>query len=239
MKIEAILTPADIGRLPAMDLTGKTCVVFDVLRATSSMVTALYHGAQCVWPVTTVAEARALHVRTPDALLGGERQGDRIDGFDVGNSPPDYANFTGRKIISTTTNGTVALRACDGAGEILAAALLNLQATADYLVKQDCGDLVLVCAGTHALFALEDGFAAGALIDLLPSANLSDAAYILHQTFLGNSDQAQEVLRRAANGQALIGAGRESDLRWCAQVSVMDVVVKRAGDCLVADKHEC
>ena len=80
MLLDAALNPADIALLPQRDLSGTTCVVFDILRATSSMVTALAHGAAEIWPVTTIEEARALKVRLPDAILAGERHGDRIEG---------------------------------------------------------------------------------------------------------------------------------------------------------------
>ena len=98
MKVEVILTPAEIA------LTGRgetcsaaTCVVFDVLRATSTMLTALAHGARRIYPVSTVAEAWNLkRMKLPDALLGGERNGVRIEGFDLGNSPCEYDARSGR-----------------------------------------------------------------------------------------------------------------------------------------------
>src|SRR4051794_28316015 len=110
MTIDAVLTPAEIALLPETDLGDATCVVFDVLRATSSMLTALAGGAKEIIPVRTIEEARAARKIHPHALLGGERHGERIEGFDLGNSPFEYRELPGRSIISTTTNGTVALR---------------------------------------------------------------------------------------------------------------------------------
>ena len=135
MKFDAALTPADISRLPERDLSGTTCVVFDVLRATSSMITALANGAAEIFPAKTIEEARALREKMPDALLGGERHGERIEGFDLGNNPFEYAAHSGRRIISTTTNGTIALRACERAGRVLVGALLNLAALRDEHAK--------------------------------------------------------------------------------------------------------
>ena len=81
MYIDVILSPAEIASvLPTRDLSGPTCVVFDVLRATSSMVTALAHGATEIYPVRTIEEALALKARMSGALLGGERNGDLIEG---------------------------------------------------------------------------------------------------------------------------------------------------------------
>ena len=87
MQIDVALNPAEIARLPERDLSRATCVVFDVLRATSSMITGLAHGVPEIHPVLTIDEARALKARIPKAALGGERHGDRIDGVDLGNGP--------------------------------------------------------------------------------------------------------------------------------------------------------
>src|SRR5258708_21221576 len=84
MHIDVVLHPAEIAQLPARDLSATTCVVFDVLRATSSMVTALAHGVNEIHPVCTIEEAQAMKTRLPDVVLGGERQGDLIPGFDIG-----------------------------------------------------------------------------------------------------------------------------------------------------------
>src|SRR6185295_6978290 len=115
MKIDVALNPAEIARLPQRQLAGTTCIVFDVLRATSSMITALGHGASEIYPVTSIDEALELRKEHPRAILAGERHGERIDGFDIGNSPFEYQTLHGARIISTTTNGTVALRACEHA----------------------------------------------------------------------------------------------------------------------------
>ena len=115
------------------------CVVFDVLRATSTFVTALHNGAKAIVPVSEISEALAFRRKQPDVLLGGERDGVRIRAaqtggidFDLGNSPREYTpeKVRGRTIVSTTTNGTRALRACAGAKTVLAASFLNLTATA-------------------------------------------------------------------------------------------------------------
>ncbi len=134
MHIDVVLHPAEIAQLPARDLSATTCVVFDVLRATSSIITALAHGAAEIYPVCTIDEARALKASLADAVLGGERQGDMIPGFDIGNSPREYTDLTNRRIVTTTTNGTVALRACERAERVLVGALLNLGAVAAELL---------------------------------------------------------------------------------------------------------
>ena len=176
MKLEVILSPAELPELAQRDLGEAACVVFDVLRATSTFVTALQHGARAIVPVSEIDEALARREQQPDVLLGGERDGVIIRAaqtggvdFDLGNSPREYTpeRVRGRTIVSTTTKGTRALRAGAGAQTVLAAAFLNLTATARFLQQLKPASLVLVCAGTRENTALEDVLAAGALADLL------------------------------------------------------------------------
>jgi 2-phosphosulfolactate phosphatase len=176
MKIDAILSPVELPALAKRDLRDATCVVFDVLRATSAFVTALHNGAKAIVPVSEIAEALALRHKQPDILLGGERDGVRIRGeqtggidFDLGNSPREYTpeKVRGKTIVSTTTNGTRALRACTGAQTVLAASFLNLTATVQFIRRLQPAQIVLVCAGTRENIATEDVLAAGALAEML------------------------------------------------------------------------
>jgi 2-phosphosulfolactate phosphatase len=176
MKIDAVLSPAELPALAKRDLRDATCVVFDVLRATSTFVTALHHGAKAIVPVSEIAEALALRQKQPGLLLGGERDGVRIRAgqtgginFDLGNSPREYTpeKVRGKTIVSTTTNGTRALRACTGAQTVLAASFLNLTATAQFIRRLQPAQIVLVCAGTRENIATEDVLAAGALGEML------------------------------------------------------------------------
>ena len=224
MEIDVILNPAEIALLPKRDLSNAACVVFDVLRATSSMITALAHGAAEIHPVRTIEEAQELKLRFPDALLGGERQGDPIPGFDLGNSPFEYQEKSaGRRIISTTTNGTIALRACDQAARVLVGAILNLGAIATELRQSGTENVVLICAGTFADFALEDAWAAGALILKLKAERLSDSAQAMAALAAHWKDPAF-VLRQARNGRALIARGREKEVEWCARESKLNII---------------
>ena len=224
MLIDAVLTPAEIALLPARDLSAATCVVFDVLRATSSMITALAHGAAEILPVRTIEEALATKARLPHALLSGERHGERIDGFDLGNSPLEYRqDVSGRTIISTTTNGTIALRACEHAAHVLVGAILNLDALAAELQRMQPEQVVLVCAGTFSDFALEDACAAGLLISALGEGDLTDsaqAALAVTKLFPG----PLAALQCARNGRVLAGKGREEEVAWCGLRSRFDVV---------------
>lgn len=218
MKFDAALTPADISRLPERDLRTTTCVVFDVLRATSSMITALANGTAEIFPAKTIEEARALRKEMPDALLGGERHGERIEGFDLGNNPFEYAALAGKRIISTTTNGTIALRASERAGRVLVGALLNIAALRDELARTRPAEVLLVCAGTFETFALEDAIAAGLLAAEFPDAELTDAA-IAAVAAARRFATPLDGLLAARNGRALVAKGWRDQIEWCAQVS--------------------
>lgn len=143
--LEVLFSPAEFAALRARDLRQTTCVVFDVLRATSSMITALGNGATAIIPTAEIAEALQARRKQPEILLAGERNGVRIEpeltggvAFDLGNSPREFTRerVFGRMIAMTTTNGTRALRACAHAHKVLLGSFLNLQATASYVARE-------------------------------------------------------------------------------------------------------
>jgi len=224
MIIDAVLTPAEIDLLPQQDLSQTLCVVFDVLRATSSILTGLAHGAEEIRPVVSIDEALAVRSQWPDAVLGGERFGDRIDGFDLGNSPQEYCRDGLRRIATTTTNGTVALRACEAAREVWVGALLNMQALVKRLRESAPERVMLVCAGTFRELALEDVLAAGMLASAFPEASLTDAAQVALSLSLRYEGRELAGLEQSKNGGVLQASGRGDDVVWCAQVSRFPVV---------------
>jgi 2-phosphosulfolactate phosphatase len=215
--VEVLFTPADFGTLPARDLSRTCCVVFDVLRATTSMITALANGARALLPVAEIAEALALRLRRPDVLLAGERNGLRIrateaDGidFDFGNSPREFSadKVRGKTIATTTTNGTRALQSCAGAQTTLVGSFLNLGATGDWITEHPPENLILVCSGTFEQAAYEDVLAAGALLETL-SARLSlarpaDTVRIAGQIWQLAKGNLLEAVRHARNGSKLL-----------------------------------
>ena len=230
MTIETILTPDGIARLPQRQLDDACCVVFDVLRATSSIVTAFAHGAAAVKPVPTIDAARREAAAAP-LLLAGERGGDRIPGFDLGNSPGEFTACAGRRIVTTTTNGTVALDACAGAAHVAAGCLLNLDSLAAVVRGWHPERLLLVCAGTHERCALEDVYAAGLLIAALAVDPAPDDASVLAEASAARwRGEHEQALRQAENGRALVDAGRAADIRWAARRSVYAQVPQRSRD---------
>jgi 2-phosphosulfolactate phosphatase len=228
MNMDVVLAPDAIDRIPRRDLSRTTCVVFDVLRATSTITTALAHGVREIIPVCTVEEALALRAQHWDAVLAGERGGDPISGFDIGNSPLECIGLSAHRMIMTTTNGTIALCACATAARIYAGSLLNMRAVAS--ATAGAVEVLAVCAGTGRDPALEDILAAGMLCAELAPSSLTDAAKIALAVSQRHRGYVFETLANSQNGRALISKGRRNEVEWCARVSQLNVLGElRAG----------
>jgi 2-phosphosulfolactate phosphatase len=232
--IQVALCPSEISRISGTDLSEVTAVVFDVLRATSSIITGLACGVESIIPVRTVEEARARKLKDPDVLLAGERGGLPPAGFDLGNSPEEFEKLGGRRVVMTTTNGTAAIESVRKASKVLIGALLNIDALANYLFTHPPKKLLLVCAGTGEEFSLEDAIAAGALvIRLSDDQRLSDSAIITRSLYEQVGDDLDEWLRQTQNGKQLRKIGKDADITWCARLSVFDLVCQLKGERIV------
>ncbi|MEP6663740.1 MAG: 2-phosphosulfolactate phosphatase [Verrucomicrobiota bacterium] len=249
MKIEVLFSPAEFAALQQRDLSESTCVVFDILRATTSMMTALAHGAERIFPVAEIAEAIALRQTDSEILLAGEREGLRILAaqtgsvdFDLGNSPREFTavKVRGKSIAMTTTNGTRALQSCAGAKRILIGSFLNLNALAENLRQENPSHLILVCAGTFEETAYEDTLAAGVLVDLLSQemkVNFSDSAHLARQIFQHMGTSLLEAMQFSRNGRRLLSnPDLRDDVSFCLQRDTLSLVadmregfVKRIG----------
>jgi 2-phosphosulfolactate phosphatase len=229
-KLEVLFTPAEFQLLPKRDLSQTVCVVFDVLRATSSMVTALGNGAEAVMPVQEISEALAIKAQQPAVLLAGERNGLRIGAsltggvaFDFGNSPREFTaeKVRGKRIVTTTTNGTRALRSCAHARTVLAGSFLNLQATAGFLEKRIPNELIIVCSGTFEECAYEDVLGAGALCAAMwknYEDGASDAARFAHVAWGQDRKNLVAAFSRTRNGRRLLERPRlKDDVAFCAR----------------------
>ena len=212
--LKVLFTPADFAALPQCDLRRTACVVFDVLWATSTIVTALAHGAAAVIPVADITKAQAWRARQPDVLLAGERDGMRIRGeraggndFDLGNSPREFTPeiVRGKTIVTTTTNGTRALRACAASQAVLACSFLNLNATALALGGFSPENVLLVCSGTGEQAAFEDTLAAGAMAGLIwDESAAADSARMARELFLRFQADLAGAMIHSANARRLL-----------------------------------
>lgn len=250
--LEVTFTPAEFTALRKRDLSQTVCVVFDVLRATSSMVTALNNGAREIIPVCEIAEAVALRQARPELLLAGERNGVRIMrqltgsvDFDLGNSPREFTRerVSGRSIAMTTTNGTRALQACRGACRVLVGGFLNLGAVAAWLARERVAHLLVVCSGTLEESSYEDVLGAGALCDAVwerfSDGHVADSAQVAREIYRQGRGDLLAAVQRARNARRLLALPElRDDVTLCLRrdsVNVlcemtMEGVVRLAGD---------
>lgn len=203
-------------------LAGHTAIVVDVLRASTTITAALDSRARRILPCLSVDDARQRAHELPDVLLGGERQGLKLPGFDLGNSPAEYTpdRVAGKTIVFTTTNGTKAMSRCVEATQILIGSLVNRAALCRAVADHDHVDIV--CAGTNGEFSMEDALAAGAMAQALPDRTLNDAAYVCKT--LWEHQQCHEVLAQSRGGRNLIRLGMQADLLLAAQLDQYDIV---------------
>lgn len=229
MEIDVQLLPHP----PAREiLSRRAIVVIDVLRATSVMVHAIHQGAAEIIPVPTVEEAflRSKTFPPGTTLLGGERGSRKIEGFDFGNSPGEYAaeRVKGKRLILTTTNGTKAFHSVSSSEEVMVGCFLNGAATAQRCFGLN-RDVLLFPSGDEGRFSLEDVVCGGMVIDRIckkrgKSIHLTDAsssARILYQRFEGS---LVEALRLSNHGRDLLALGLEDDLFYCSQTDRIDLV---------------
>jgi len=216
-------------------LTGSLAVVIDVLRATTTIVHALAAGCTNVRPCAEVEEARELagQMRIGRALLGGEREGLPIPGFDLGNSPGAYtpALCRGATLVMTTTNGTRAILRAAAAERVLLAAFVNYSAICEQ-IRQDARPLHILCAGTEGEVSLEDSLLAGALVDFLceqGERRLNDSARLAWDCFEHHGRVLQGALELGKGGAKLRSLGYHEDILAAAQVDAFHLVpeVKR------------
>ncbi|MDP1850537.1 MAG: 2-phosphosulfolactate phosphatase [Solirubrobacteraceae bacterium] len=196
-----------------------TAVVIDVLRATSTITLALASGYERVLVAGSIDEATAL--RTPQRTLAGEVGCARAPGFDLGNSPEETLEPRGAELVLATTNGAPAIvAAAAAADEVLVASLLNMAAVLAQLAGRE--DILLVCAGTDAKVSIEDVYLAGRLSAKLDGER-SDAARIA-EAVAAAYPNAVDALDASAGAVGLRREGLESDIAFCAQESIVDVV---------------
>jgi 2-phosphosulfolactate phosphatase len=223
------------------ELAGTAVVVIDLLRASTTICTALANGATEVWPFLEVEETQQAikKLRRSAVLLGGERNGRLIAGFDLGNSPAEYtpSRVAGKQILFTTTNGTRALQHARLAMRVVIGAMVNLSPVAKSI--RDEPNVHILCAGTGGKVTREDILAAGALVDRLvtdtkdwrlsePAAaalgrwrELKHAARTAERSL---SEQLAEELRQTPGGVNLLAIGHGPDLALCAQIDTLSVV---------------
>ncbi|MEO0540825.1 MAG: 2-phosphosulfolactate phosphatase family protein [Cyanobacteria bacterium P01_A01_bin.105] len=236
MKLLVYHTPEEVPT----DATPDCAIAIDVLRATTTMAAAFAAGATAIEVFSDIDALRAASQSWPpeQRLLAGERGGQQLEGFDLGNSPLEHSpeRTQGRRLFMSTTNGTRCLQRIQQVPTVLTAALTTRQATVNVLLEKQPETVWLVGSGWEGTYSLEDTVCAGAiahqiaatsgqsLIDLAGNDSLV-AAVSLYQQW---QDDLPGLLRTASHGQRLLRLNNTTDLAYCAQLDVMDIVPVQA-----------
>lgn len=226
----------DVALIPnvvnAQQVTGSVAIVIDVLRASSTMLTALFNGAKQIIPVIEPEEAKnmARKLNPGEWLLCGEREGDKIPGFDLGNSPLEFNKeaVAGKTVIMSTTNGTKACHSAQNAGSVYISCFLNLTAVSD-VVKQTNENIQIITSGKEGRFSLEDTVCAGAIVEKLNTENsylLTDAARVAQILYTIYRSNIRDMLAACEHGVYLTSLGYTQDLDYCAQIDTLQLVPK-------------
>lgn len=228
----------DVAFLPEygnkLDVSDTVCIVLDIFRATSSIITAISNGCRTIVPVSSIEDAYSVAERLGTPLFAGERQSIRIEGFDFGNSPFEFSadKVRDKTIVMTTTNGTIAIKAAERACLTLLGSFINAQAVCQSASRQK-RDILLICAGTDGMFSLEDALCAGLLVDTLSkdgSYTLTDAAQGVQVMYNGAGAALLEIAGKSRNGKRLFDLGLQKEVEYCLRAdSVIAVPVYRDG----------
>jgi 2-phosphosulfolactate phosphatase len=203
---------------PAEALGAGLGIVVDVMRATSTIAQALASGYERVLCCADVDDARALRAELGDAAItGGERNAERIEGFDAGASPREFLEPRAETLILSTTNGTRAIvAAAASCSEVVLGSLLNLNAVAARAGSAE--DVVVLCAGFKDSFAIDDAYCAGRIVALLDAerTDAAVAAEVIAERYPDASD--------GINARTYGPPGLEDDIAWVSQVDALEVV---------------
>jgi 2-phosphosulfolactate phosphatase len=231
--LNVCLTPA---LLPLYKVEDYTVVIIDIFRATSSICYGIENGAEAIIPVAEVEECAAYREKGSDYLLAAERNGEVVSGFDFGNSPFSYTaeKVAGKTVVLTTTNGTHALHLSRSARQVLIGSFLNITSLCTHLMGLE-GNILLVCAGWHNNFNLEDTLFAGAVIEQLKDSGytLDDPAIAANDLFQMGKNNISKYLGKTSHGERLKKLGIEKDIAFCLQVDLTTAIPVLDGERLV------
>jgi 2-phosphosulfolactate phosphatase len=202
-------------------------VVIDVLRATSAICTAFDYGVKSIIPVDSIEIAREYQKK--GYLVGAERQGKIVEGFDFGNSPFSYMNdnIKGQDVVLTTTNGTKAIHLAKDANQVVIGSLLNLDALCKWLEKQHKNTLCL-CSGWQNKFNLEDTICAGAISDyLINTGNFisdEDSSIAAKYLYLSAKDNYLGFLKSSSHRRRLQNLNLNEDIKYCLTPNISQAI---------------
>ena len=229
MNVQLLLTPHTLDNV---ELEGKTVVVIDVLRSSTTICASLLAGARGVIPVAEPGEAGELRAKLghEGSVVAGERHGVKIENFQFGNSPAEFTPETvaGKNVILCTTNGTGVFSMTTGASQVYSGALVNISSVAEEVAKLT-QDTVIVCSGREGGFSIEDTLCGGMLIDTLAVRHrqrviLDDAGELARLLYRERKDSLEAAIAEGEHGRYLTSLGMATDVALCSRVDSMPVV---------------
>lgn len=227
MRIDLYFTPNEVKE---EELKDRTVLVIDVLRASSTIACALHNGCKDIIPSGSIDKAIELSkkIGRDSALLCGEREGKKIEGFDLGNSPFEYEpeKVKDKTLIFATTNGSRAIVRGSTASSLVVGSFINFQSVFNY-VSSDSNDLSVICSGKLEKFSIEDAVCGGLFVNAFlqrGSYELNDAAIASLKLYQAHKDNILEMLRNSSHGKYLMELGFEKDLDLCSELNSLEVI---------------
>ena len=231
MRLDVFYTPSQVK---PSDTAGRLVAIVDVLRASTTVATALGNGAKTVIPLEGADDVifRSKEFARSEIRLAGEQKMHPITGFDLGNSPQDFTAEAvgGKTILITTTNGTRALLGVQGARDIVIASYVNFTAVLAMMkvAASSNTDIAIICAGEEGSFTLEDAACAGRYVRAIPkradAVQMNDAASASVLIEKKYGENIAKLFKESTHGQALQAAGFGDDLAAAAEVDAYSVV---------------
>jgi 2-phosphosulfolactate phosphatase len=229
MKINVLFSPSVVDELYFSE---KTVVVIDILRATTTIITALENGAKEIVPVNSIAFAMKASnsIFGGQTLIGGERNTKKIDGFNLGNSPLEYteSNVAAKSIILFTTNGSKAIVKTKYSKSTLISAFSNVRSIAEYLIGQNESSVEIVCSGSNGFFCIEDTVCAGLIIQeiqkLAEHVELSDGSAAALSLALSVGTDIYKMMAASDHGKTLLKNGFDEDIKFCSRLNTSKLI---------------
>ena len=218
--VDVCLTHQDFDNY---DHKGKIVVVIDVLRATSTINTLLFLGANHVKPVGSLEECKVL--KEDDYIIMAERMGKKVEGFDYGNSPTKFKeeNIKGRKVAIATSNGSKAIIKSEGSKRTILCSFLNIESVVN-LIKKSESDVILLCSGWLGKTNLEDTLCAGGIVSGLDNFEIESDTALMAKALHNNTDDILETMKLSSHAKRLSGYDNKVDIEFCSRVNTQPIV---------------